>query len=380
MGICTSYKKPSLIIQSPKRRPLRSMSKLPNIMTSYQKLANILLEGFISIGYDKKIRQINNVAEGLLQYSRGDLIGKNISTIILDDNILEDITEDIELVTIMRKNGQEISVELTITDISTEYLICFKTITDELTLEKEIINKLNNQSILMDALSVTLPRFMIPFVLNKKYDVHFVHSDVVVGFIDIVGYTEMCTTHHMFPLLRYVYQQTDLLCKKYNVLRVEFLGDSAMCASNLGKKIGCTSDTPVDDMINLFFEMINLWKEVSLNIRCGIHMGSAISGFLGSGSLRYRIIGDATNIASRMESHATGGTVKITPQAFGKLKDPFNYIFSQNTENIKGVGLMDTYTIHRSKSVASTPTIRRSRSPAVHPKPIKEYVSGIFDD
>ena len=67
--------------------------------------------------------------------------------------------------------------------------------------------------------------------------------------------------------------------------------------------------------------------EFSPQVAVGINSGEMISGNIGSVNLRrldYTVIGDAVNIAQRLQSIAKDGQIVITASSYEKMKESFN--------------------------------------------------------
>jgi adenylate cyclase len=61
-------------------------------------------------------------------------------------------------------------------------------------------------------------------------------------------------------------------------------------------------------------------------VSIGINSGEVVSGNIGSGSLRrldYTVIGDAVNVAQRLQSIAADGQILVTAQCYEKIKESF---------------------------------------------------------
>jgi class 3 adenylate cyclase len=61
-------------------------------------------------------------------------------------------------------------------------------------------------------------------------------------------------------------------------------------------------------------------------VSIGINSGQVVSGNIGSAELKrldYTVIGDAVNIAQRLQSKAAEGQILITEHAYEKVKESF---------------------------------------------------------
>ncbi|OTF72368.1 hypothetical protein BLA29_012714 [Euroglyphus maynei] len=107
-------------------------------------------------------------------------------------------------------------------------------------------------------------------------------------------------------ILNNLFVTFDKIVNKYDVYKVETIGDAYLAVSGLPNRntnhaeqiaflalefIYCTSHFKIDHMPN-----------IPLRIRVGIHTGSVIAGVVGLNNPRYCLFGDSVNVASRLES------------------------------------------------------------------------------
>jgi adenylate cyclase len=68
-------------------------------------------------------------------------------------------------------------------------------------------------------------------------------------------------------------------------------------------------------------------KSYKPQIAVGINSGEVVSGNIGSASLKrldYTVIGDAVNLAQRLQSAAKGGQIIISEETYHKAKESFS--------------------------------------------------------
>lgn len=71
---------------------------------------------------------------------------------------------------------------------------------------------------------------------------------------------------------------------------------------------------------------------------------NVVAGVIGTKKFIYDLWGDTVNIASRMESHGTPGSIQITDSTFQQVKDQFQ-IEALGKIEVKGKGEMLTYRV-----------------------------------
>jgi adenylate cyclase len=79
-----------------------------------------------------------------------------------------------------------------------------------------------------------------------------------------------------------------------------------------------------------------------LDVRVGIHSGSAMAGVIGRRKFAYDLWGDAVNVASRMESHGVPGRVHVSEAVEAALRDEYRFE-ERGIIEVKGLGQMRTY-------------------------------------
>jgi class 3 adenylate cyclase len=218
-----------------------------------------------------------------------------------------------------------------------------------------------------NVLANVFPSYILPYVLRGEKDFVLEHDNIIVGAFDIVNFSEECAINKTsFNILKPLYYEAQKLCEVHNLYCVEIIGDAMIIAGNCSE----TRKNTVEDMINFMLDFIKFSnKRTDLDIRCGIAVGRAISGMIGYNQFRYHIFGNAVNIAARMESLSEYNKICITSKVYDKIK-PNNYakydISSNDIVPVKGLGLMNTYTVNGYKNLDSprlqNRSIRRSLS------------------
>ena len=90
----------------------------------------------------------------------------------------------------------------------------------------------------------------------------------------------------------------------------------------------------------------NEHADIKFQMRIGINCGPVIAGVIGTTKLIYDVWGDTVNVASRMQSCAKAGTIRISDNFRTELLGKGFQISSPMTEQIKNHGTMTTYELY----------------------------------
>jgi class 3 adenylate cyclase len=80
-----------------------------------------------------------------------------------------------------------------------------------------------------------------------------------------------------------------------------------------------------------------------VRLRCGIASGPVVAGVIGHRKFSYDLWGDAVNLASRMETTATPGTIQVAESTHRRCPD--TYPFTPRDVDVKGKGVLRTYVL-----------------------------------
>ncbi|XP_075237723.1 atrial natriuretic peptide receptor 2-like isoform X5 [Lycorma delicatula] len=183
-------------------------------------------------------------------------------------------------------------------------------------------------------------------VLAENFD------SVTIYFSDIVGFTNISTLSspmEIVNMLNGLYTLFDLCIQKYDVYKVETIGDSYMVVSGLpqrngNKHAGEIATMSIDLLLNIKKFTIPHRPNEILQMRIGVNTGPCVAGVVGTTMPRYCLFGDTINTASRMESTGEAMKIHISNETRLALEELGGFTVEfRGKMDVKGKGLMNTY-------------------------------------
>merc|ERR1739841_292712 len=145
-------------------------------------------------------------------------------------------------------------------------------------------------------------------------------EQTTIFYSDLVGFTTIArnsTPYQVIGLLNQMYTMFDGIAAKYDVYKVETIGDAYMIVSGLpdrngDKHAGEISSTALELLCAMGKFIVPHMPEEKLLLRAGIHTGLVCAGVVGIKMPRYCLFGDSTDIASSMESGGKPSRIQVS--------------------------------------------------------------------
>merc|ERR1719399_2118199 len=154
-------------------------------------------------------------------------------------------------------------------------------------------------------------------------------KDVTLYFSDIVGFTNISATlspAKVSDMLDRLYTKLDALADKYELFKVETIGDAYFCAANLvsaqPRHVELAAQFALEAITaaeNTLIDM-DLPSRGCIRMRVGLHTGDVVTNVVGTKNPRYCLFGDAVNTTARMESNSIAGNIHMSGDTALRLK------------------------------------------------------------
>ncbi|XP_078377703.1 uncharacterized protein LOC144660849 [Oculina patagonica] len=181
-------------------------------------------------------------------------------------------------------------------------------------------------------------------------------ESVTVFFSDIVDFTQICANispMEVTQMLNRLYGIFDNHIDKYDVYKVETIGDAYMVVSGLPEKNEHRHVTEIALMALHLVELMESFRfgadgDRDLCVRIGIHTGPCAAGVVGNKMPRYCLFGDTVNTASRMQTTGMPQRIHVSKDSKDMLTFLGDYALEfRGLVEVKGKGTMQTYWLLR---------------------------------
>ena len=171
--------------------------------------------------------------------------------------------------------------------------------------------------------------------------------EVSVMFADIAGFTglaERLGPHKIVRLLNEIFDVFDRHLEEFNLEKIKTMGDCYMVVAGLPEPVANHAQNLAEFALKVRSKINSseFHPEFDLNVRIGIHSGTAVAGVIGSKKIAYDLWGDVVNVASRMEATGEPGAIHVSEPFMIRLRDMYEFEFNGDVD-VKGKGRMPTY-------------------------------------
>lgn len=327
------------------------------------------VDGLVIIDERGIVKRANAAVTDLFGYTCKELVGENVSILMPEPNrsrhdgyiraFVESErgkvgTPGRELEG-LRKNGELISVELSLSVVESNGARLFCAFVRDLALKKQ-------QAISQELILNMLPKSIAEQLetrINTDGNAHIAHSieSATVFFGDVVGFTAMSEKLPALTVVKFlndIFTRFDVLAAKYGLEKIKTIGDCYLCVAGIPEPF----EDHAERMVCFSLDVMDALADFNANqgpldpkfgLRCGINSGSMVAGVVGTSKFLYDIWGPTINLSARLESTAPTNSVQISKHTFQKVSHMSEFRFiSRGQVFCKGIGLQDTWLVERS--------------------------------
>ena len=329
---------------------------MSTIAANTEMMFSSTMDALVVINQDTEILDCNPVAQQLFQWSKEELVGQNMERIIREERpgygpvsrCIQTRTQQsagcdqgpmvfeacpVQTVDGVERNGTIVPLYLKVWPMvpcqsmeggnpsAASYMAILRSRDTELR-QSAIINDLLPDQRLQAGLHHALSNEADEVVTGDP--AAFSYESVPVIFLDLVGFTNLCSTMSPQEVVRYltvIFCELDQVCTDNNITKIKTIGDGYMAVGGIQEN----SNHLAMDAVRCAMQFIHavaragqrLGRETSA--RVGVAMGPVVAGSIGTIRHSYDVWGDAVNLAARLESSGVAGHVQICQKTYEAL-------------------------------------------------------------
>jgi class 3 adenylate cyclase len=171
------------------------------------------------------------------------------------------------------------------------------------------------------------------------------HEDVVVMFVDVVGFTAACdrlSPEKIVENLHLLSSSFEDITAQNNLEKIKTVGDGLLATAGLL----LPNADPVMSSIECAASTIASARLLPIpwNVRVGIHIGPVVAGVVGRQKFSFDIWGDTVNVAARLASYGTSAEINMSAATWKHVSTRIQAT-SLGPIQIRGKGDLEVYQI-----------------------------------
>ncbi|SJK86205.1 Probable phospholipid-transporting ATPase DRS2 [Babesia microti strain RI] len=191
-----------------------------------------------------------------------------------------------------------------------------------------------------------LPKNVLEEFQMDKLRLAYRHENMSFLFADIVGFTTWAKSvdaSEVLNMLQNLFARFDRNSTKFGLYKLCTIGDAYVAVSEptTAEDAAATAADGTEGVLLMAHSMLASIQEIrerlgipGLNMRIGLHFGSAVGGVIGSGRLRYDLWGMDILTANMMESNGAPGKINVSERFRDilMLNSPNRFTYTFNKE------------------------------------------------
>jgi adenylate cyclase len=205
----------------------------------------------------------------------------------------------------------------------------------------EMVAGLKERERLREAFGTYLDREVAEYILSEGFSEQGVEVDVTLLFCDVVDFTDFAAqadAREVVSCLNDLFEIVVPVIARHGGHIDKFVGDGLLAVFGTPEPFEDHADRAVRAAIEMA-RRVNDEDEGPFRIGIGVNSGRVVAGSIGgAGRLNFSVIGDAVNVAARVEActRETGDDVLISEQTRRRLSEKIEAI-SRGPQELKGV-------------------------------------------
>ncbi len=251
-------------------------------------------------------------------------------TVLLSRSILRPV-EDLEAATERIRQGRyDEHVPVTTADEFGELSSAFN----------QMVDGLSERERLREAFGTYLDEEVAAHIISEDYDPDGHEVEVSLVFCDVKDFTELsakASASEVVSRLNELFECVVPIIGRHRGHVDQFIGDGLLAVWNAPERVENHADRAVQCAVEIA-RTVNSREPGGFQIGIGVNSGTVVAGSIGgAGRLSFSVIGDAVNLASRVESatRQTGDPVLITGAARNLLSETIE-VASRGSIEIRG--------------------------------------------
>jgi PAS domain S-box-containing protein len=348
-------------------------------MSTPQSIVHNSSDGIILASGLGTIDYVNPTLSSILGFSPEDLLGQPFVK-LFEDSKQEEMGSQIKLL----QEGQltsgicERTVNCRTTDES-HFVLCLvmiialygqdRTVSDFVLIIKDI-SKDHEREIESQKAKEKSERLLYAIIprsiaarISAGTDPTFVVPIASIMFLDIVKFSEFSknlTPEQIMGTLASIFESFDVRIARWGLItKIKLIGDVYMCAAGLFDD--ARPSAAAEEIVLYALECLqclddqNMKMDIALSVRIGINTGGPIiAGVLGNENRVFDIIGDAINVASRLQSTSMPNTIQMSSATHELIAKRALPVLKRDNVILKGKeGAVSTYLLTADSSFSS---------------------------
>ena len=252
-------------------------------------------------------------------------------TVLLSKSILRPIADLQRATDAVRRGDLDVAVPVTTGDEFGELAASFN----------QMVSGLRERERIQEAFGTYLDKEVADYILSDAFSEEGVELDVSIVFCDVRDFTRFAAgaeAPEVVRCLNELFECVVPIVSRHGGHVDKFIGDGLVAVFGAPEPADDHADRAVRAAIEMAREANHPERE-GLRIGIGVNSGSVVAGSIGgAGRLNFSVIGDAVNVAARVEAHTreTGDDVLITEKTRRRLGDRFE-LRARGSHELRGI-------------------------------------------